>query len=114
MSIQFRQVPTYTVPLSKGENTTSAWYRYLQQNELGTPPSSEVAVTVTASPFVYTAPKKGFVIVTGGTVSLITFSRTTGTFYNTGQTSGTFPVASNDQLKVTYSVLPTTFIFVPL
>jgi hypothetical protein len=113
MSIQFRQVPTYTVPLNKGENTTSAWYRYLQQNELGTPPSSEVAVTVTASPFVYTAPKKGFVIVSGGTVSLIAFSRTKGTFYTTGEITGVFPMGFNDQLRVTYSVLP-TFIFVPL
>src|SRR5271168_5385712 len=113
MTVQFRQPPTYTESLIKGSNTNSSWYRYFQQTELGTPPSAEVAVTVTGSPFTYTAPRKGFVLVTGGTVSIIAFSRTAGTFYTTGETTGVFPVALNDQLRVTYSGLP-TFIFVPL
>jgi hypothetical protein len=110
---QFRQAPTYTIPLSQGQNTTAAWYRYFQQTEQGIPPSAEVAVSVTASPFTYTAPKKGFVIVSGGTVSIIAFSRTPGVFYPTGQTSGMFQVAFNDSLQVSYTAAP-TIIFVPL
>jgi hypothetical protein len=110
---QFRQAPTYTIPLSQGQNTTAAWYRYFQQTELGTPPSAEVSITVGSSAFTYTAPKKGFVIVSGGTVSVIAFARTPGVFYPTGQISGMFQVAFNDQIQVIYSSRP-TMIFVPL
>ena len=108
----FRTAPTYDEPLTTEGNTSTSWYRWVQHTEKGLPPSSELAVPVTASPWTYTAPAKGFVIVTGGTVSLIQFSRTTGTFYPTGQTSGTFPVSLNDQIKITYSAVPNV-VFVP-
>lgn len=106
MSTQYRNVPTYEQPIIVGKNTSSAWYRYLQQNELGTPPLAENAVTPTPSPFIYTAPRKGFLIVQGGTVSVVQFSRS-GTFHTTGQTQGIFPLDQFDQLKITYSVTPT-------
>jgi hypothetical protein len=102
----FRTAPTYIEPLVTGKNTSSSWYRWFQHTDKGIPPSSEVAINVTASPFVYTAPSKGFVIVEGGTVSAIAFSRTPGTFYGTGQITGTFPLSAGDALKVTYSVAP--------
>lgn len=108
----FRTAPTYTEPLNTGSNTTASWYRWFQNVDKGLPPSSELVVTVTASPWTYTAPSKGFVIVTGGTVSLIQFSRTVGTFYPTGQTSGTFPVSQNDRIQITYSAAPAVT-FVP-
>jgi hypothetical protein len=108
---QFRTAPTFTEQIAAGITNSSTWYRYFQQNEVGTPPSPEMPLAVTASPFSYTAPLKGFVIVSGGTVSSIMFSRTAGTFYLTGQTTGVFPMAQNDVLKVTYSAKPTmTFI----
>src|SRR5271163_2315946 len=111
MTVQFRQPPTYLEPLTQGKNTSSSWYRYFQQRELGTPPAAESAITVTASPFTYIALRAGFVIVSGGTVSAIAFSRTAGTFYVTGQTSGVFSMSLNDSLRVTYSGLPTmTFV----
>jgi hypothetical protein len=109
---QFRTVPTYTEQMATGNHNNSTWYRYFQQNEVGTPPSGEMPATVTASPFAYTAPSKGFVIVSGGTVSAIMFSRTPGTFYLTGLTAGVFPMAQNDVLKVTYSAKP-NLVFVP-
>lgn len=109
---QYRVVPTYTTQLSPGQHNNNIWYRYFQQNEQGAPPSSETAISVTASPFSFTAPVKGFVIVSGGTVSAIMFSRSAGVFYLTGQTSGTFTLAQNDVLKVTYSGKP-TMTFVP-
>ena len=105
MTIQYRNVPTYEQPLEITGHTSSAWYRYWQQNELGTPPAAESAVTPTGSPFTYTAGRKGFLIVQGGTVSAVAFSRS-GTFYTTGQTQGVFPLDQNDQLKVTYSAAP--------
>ncbi len=109
---QYRTVPTYEQQMTPGSHNDAAWYRYFQQNESGTPPSSEMPVTIAGSPFSFTAPSKGFVILSGGTVGNVMFSRTTGTFYLTGQTAGVFPMAQNDVLKVTYSVRP-TLIFVP-
>lgn len=108
---QYRQAPTFEVPLVDDNQTTSKfWYRYFQANETGQPPSGETAITVSGSPFTYTAPRKGYVIVSGGTVSGIQVSRS-GTFYSTGMTAGTFSVAANDQLKVTYTGVPTMVFF---
>lgn len=109
---QYRQAPKYEQPLSDGKDTSSWWYRFFQASDVGVPPSGESSVTVTASPFTYSAPRKGSVIVTGGTVSAIAFSRTPPTFYTTGQTTGMFPVNQFDRLKVTYSAKP-TIVFVP-
>jgi hypothetical protein len=109
---QFRIVPSYETQLSPGNHNDSVWYRYFQQNELGTPPSSEMVLAVAASPFSYAYPSKGFLIVSGGTVSVIMFSRTPGTFYLTGQIAGVFPGAQNDVLKITYSVKPAV-VFIP-
>lgn len=109
---QFRTAPTFTEQLSEGTRNNSKWYRYFQQNELGTPPSNELAINIGGSPFSYTAGMKGFVIISGGTVSNVMFSRTAGTFYLTGQTAGVFPMAQNDILKVTYTGKP-SMVFVP-
>ena len=106
MTTQYRQVPTYGQPLMKGTNTTAAWYRYVQDLDLGIPFSAESAVTPTGSPFTYTAPQAGQLIVSGGTVSAITYSRS-GTFYATGQTAGMFSLSARDQLQITYSSAPT-------
>jgi hypothetical protein len=108
---QYRQVPTFDQPLRTGEVTTASWYRYFQAHDLGQPPSAEKAITGIASPFIYTAPHKGNLIVSGGTVSGISYSRS-GTFYSTGQTSGVFNLALGDQLKIVFSVVPTV-IFAP-
>ena len=107
---QYRALPTYEQPLQEGENLSSTWYRWMNDTEIGTPTSAEAAITVGPSPFTYQATKKGFVIVTGGTVSNIQFTRT-GT-YSTGQTQGSFPLSLSDQLTVTYSGAP-TMTFVP-
>ena len=114
MTIQFRQPPTYGEPLlhPKTQNTGTSWYRWFQQIELGTPPASEVSIPVGVSPFEFAAPRQGFVIVNGGAVSIIFFSRTTGVFYNTGQVSGTFSMSQSDVLKVMYTS-PPTMTFVP-
>jgi len=67
------------------------------------------AITVGASPFLYTAPASlsGNAIVSGGTVSDISISRDGATFFTTGSSSGMFPLSASDQLKVTWSVKPT-------
>lgn len=106
----YRAIPTYKTPLVTGENLSASWYRWMNDTDQGTPPSAEAAVTAGPSPFTYQAPKKGFVIITGGTVSAVQFTRV-GT-YTTGMVSGMFPVSLGDKLTVTYSGAP-TITFVP-
>ena len=102
----FRTAPVYTEPLQTEGNTSKSWYRWMQHYDKGVPPSSETIITEHHSPFSYQAPSAGFVIVTGGTVSAIQFSRTPGTFHATGKTAGVFQMSQNDQLKITFSVKP--------
>ena len=70
------------------------------------------AITVTASPFAYTAAAAGTVVVSGGTVSAITLKRGAPAAIAVGETSGVIPVSAGDIVTTTYSVLP-TMSFVP-
>jgi hypothetical protein len=69
-------------------------------------------LTPGASPWTYTAPFDGSVVIAGGTVSAIALSRDGTTFY-TLPTAGITPVSRLDQIKVTYTVVPTTAVFFP-
>jgi hypothetical protein len=109
---QYAQLPTYGQPLHVKELPAKVWYRFFSDLHTGQPPAAEYAVTPKASPFSFVAPVKGSLIVTGGTVSLIRFSRNGTTFYATGQISGMFALNAGDTLAVTYSVAP-TLTFVP-
>jgi hypothetical protein len=64
------------------------------------------AITVGASPFTYTAPFDGCVIVSGGIVSAVAIARQ-GTSVATGITAGIVPVRRLDNVTITYTVLPT-------
>lgn len=114
MSSQTNNLPAYPTPIvdPKSRNTTKDWYFFFAGLFQGLPPEKEVGVTLTGSPFVYSAPKKGSVIVSGGTVSAIDFSRDGTTFYSTGATAGMFTVNKSDLLRITYTVAPTVT-FVP-
>jgi hypothetical protein len=67
------------------------------------------AITVTASPFTYqnTSAYPVDVIVSGGGVSALEFTRDNATFYDTGSYYGMFTLSPNDRLRVTYTVAPT-------
>ena len=70
-------------------------------------------VTPGASPYTYqnTSGRPGDMIVSGGAVSAIAFSRNNATFYTVGLVSGVFSLSAYDFLRVTYTVAPTmTFI----
>ena len=66
-------------------------------------------ITVTASPFTYqnTSDYDVDIIVQGGTVSLVEFTRDNSNFYNVGVVAGMFHLGPSDRLKVTYTVAPT-------
>lgn len=112
MSNQLNNLPTYQTSLTEGPRTAATWFFFWQGLFNGLAPARETAVTPTGSPFTYAAPRGGFVIVSGGTVSAVAWSRDNTTFYTTGQTSGVFPVSSQDFLRITYTVVP-TMTFVP-
>jgi hypothetical protein len=103
--LSYLTTPTYETPLAVKGNTHSAWYRWFTGIAKGTPPSAEAMLTLGASPYAYTAPSKGFVIIRGGTVTAVQFTRSVTTL--TGQTQGVFPLSQGDVLTITYSVLPT-------
>jgi hypothetical protein len=110
MTVTYRQVPKYEQPIQNNGATTTSYYRWFQDIDKGTPPEGEMNVSMTGSPFTYTASARGFLIITGGSVSSVTFQRVK--VYATAQTSGMFPVSSGDVLVITYSVIPTVT-FVP-
>jgi hypothetical protein len=62
-----------------------------------------------ASPYTYQNSREypADVVVNGGTVSAIAFSRDNATFYTIGTTSGMFALSPYDYLRVTYTVAPT-------
>jgi hypothetical protein len=73
----------------------------------GSPPTT---VTVTASPFSYTATRDGFLVVQSGTVTKQEYGRT-GTFTDVGLLNSMLPILLGDIIRVTYTVAPTiTFI----
>lgn len=103
-------VPQYEQPFVVKGQTSTPWYRFMQNLWIGVPPSNETTVTVGGSPFSYTSPSRGYVILRGGTVSSVQFTRSVTTL--TGQTSGIFPLNQGDVLTVTYTGLP-NMTFVP-
>ncbi len=70
-------------------------------------PASPEAITLGASPFTFTPADRGQALLSGGTVTGVTWTRDGTTFYATGQIAGFFPLEVTDSLVITYTVLPT-------
>ena len=86
------------------------WFTQLRTKVLTTRGGdSPSAITPGASPYAYhnTGATPVDIIVSGGTISAIDFSRDGSTYYTTGLTSGMFYLSGGDYLKVTYTVVPT-------
>jgi len=66
------------------------------------------AIVVGATPFTYvnTTGYAGDVIVSGGGVSALDFSRDGTTFFSTGSFYGMFALSPNDRLRVAYQTAP--------
>lgn len=112
MAQQFNKVPQFNQTLLAGGVTNKDWYFFWSGLFRGLAPGNETAVTLTGSPFTYNAAVKGSLIVSGGTVSLIRFSRGGVTFYNVGTVAGMYTLNASDRLEITYTVAPTVT-FVP-
>jgi hypothetical protein len=105
--------PNQPMTDQKGSPTVNWWTFLLNtsQQAFGSDPSPEITIPVSASPFTYTAPANGQVIVSGGVVSLIQYSKSNGAYYPTGQNGGVFQVLQFDRLQITYSVAPSVTFF---
>lgn len=81
------------------------------QIDSGNPAS---AISVGASPFTYqnTAPNPGLVIVSGGTVTTISYSRDGTNFFLVGLLAGMYHMSPGDQIRVVYVLTP-QMTFVP-
>lgn len=112
MSQQLNSQPQFNVPLIVNKVTSKDWYLFWVGLFKGLAPALEAPVIPTGSPFTYSPQVRGFMILTGGTVSLVEFSRDGTTFYNYGTIVGTFPLNAADRIRVTYTVAP-TLTFVP-
>jgi hypothetical protein len=112
VSQQFNTQPTYDDPIVVKGNTGKSWYRFFSGLKTGQPFGLPFALTAASSPFTYKAIQGGTVIIQGGTVSMVSFSRDGVTNFNTGQTQGMFPLSQGDVLIITYSGTP-NLTFVP-
>lgn len=90
---------------------TVHWFRFFER--LFDKPPAESGVTLTASPFLTRFTQDGFIIVEGGTVSLIELLRGSSviTTYALGATAGQFVVKNGDAIQITYTVAPTVTFF---
>lgn len=104
-------VPSSYQPISgAGGIVTPVWQRFF--NALVGSPSAVEAVSVTSSPMTFKAAKRGFLAVTGGTVTDISFSRARATISVAGGTPF-IPMANDDEVTITYSSQP-TISFIPM
>jgi len=112
MTAQFNRMPTYQESLSSQGNTTRGWYSFWSGLWSGQPTGALAALTLQPSPMSYVASAGGSLLVSGGTVSQISFSRDGMNYYVTGATQGLLPMSKGDTLKVTYTGTP-QIAFVP-
>lgn len=104
--MSFSAIPNYREPMQEKGTLQRTWYQFFVDVWKGRPPGGASTVIATGSPFTYTSQTKGFLIVQGGTVSLVQFSRDGATNYTTGLTQGCFPLSQADSLIVTYTGAP--------
>lgn len=104
---------TYTITSTNATSVLGAIgvTSYYFQQPLSVLNSAQIVLSVGGSPYSYTAPSVGTVVIAGGTVSAITLKSLNGTAVNIGVTSGPISVYAGQVVTVTYSVAPTmTFI----
>lgn len=112
MASQFNLIPNVRVSLQDKGVTSRDWFFFWQGLFRGLPPANVEPYTPGASPDIYSAERRGSMIVSGGTVTLIEFSRDGTTYYDVGVTAGMFALNASDRLRVTYAVTP-DMTFVP-
>jgi hypothetical protein len=115
--LDITQIPSSRVPITEdGQALISReWYRFLfnlftlnGSGGAATYANPASPVVATGSPFLYTNADTYTVdiMVSGGGVSKLEFSRDGTTYYNTGSYYGMFTLSPSDMLRVTYTQAP--------
>lgn len=112
MAQQFNRLPNYDEVLTTKGNTTRGWYSFWAGLMTGQATGLPSPMTGGPSPYSYKATQGGTLIIQGGTVSLVSFTRDGVTNFNTGQTQGMYPLSQGDTLIINYSAAP-NLSFVP-
>jgi hypothetical protein len=112
MTAQFNRIPTYTEPLTTKGATTRGWFSFWAGLFSGQPTGPVSQLTLQPSPWTYVASAAGSLLISGGSVTQVKFSRDGANFYVTGATAGLFPLAQGDTLQITYTGTPQV-LFVP-
>lgn len=110
MSQRVTEVPPWGTEMYRGSIMVSQWKGYMLALDKAVNGLQNPAATVSgASPYTLqnTTSCDQLVMVAGGTVSSVVYSRDGSTFNNTGSVAGQFVVFPGDYLKITYSVAPT-------
>jgi len=92
------------------DNALGYWKNVTEASVLdGNSATLPSAITPTGSPYTYqnTSAYSVDVLVSGGGVSALEFTRDNVAFYDTGSYYGMFTLSPNDRLRVTYSAAPT-------
>lgn len=109
---QYNQIPQYNNAITAGGKFVQVWYRFFNGLLTGLPPADVSVVGPTPSPFHYGASQRGFMVVQGGTVQMISITRgAQGSPVNTGVTQGPIPLSSGDTLTVVYTARPNMTFF---
>lgn len=87
----------------------SPWNSYLQQFTQAPP---AIIVLAGASPFSYDVKEPGTIMIVGGTLTAVSLTRGADTLA-LGTAARIIPVAIDDTITITYSVVPTSINFVP-
>lgn len=104
-------IPQRNAPLLESDGTLSLyWYQFFKGLVPGKA-TPETAITVSSSPFSYTSTDDGFVVITGGTVSSVTITRSGSAMSVATSTGHAIPIGKGDVLIVTYSGTPTMLIY---
>lgn len=101
-------LPKSNVPIAGDEPPSQPWYRFISL--LFAKPGTPEAVTVGASPFDATFGRDGFIIINGGTVSLVEYVRGSSS-PSFGTTAGQFVVKRTDTIRITHTVAPVVTFF---
>jgi len=104
-----QKLPNLNAPLVdiKSGKCVPPWNSFFQQ--FGSPPAGVTSTVVGASPFSFTSNINGSVVISGGTVSLITLTRGAVTITIATSTASpvVIPISIADTISVTWTVKPT-------
>jgi hypothetical protein len=99
-------LPSGTSPVLEGEVFSPPWYRFFSDLIGGPDPIKPVVAT--GSPFIFSAPRRGFLQITGGVSLGVTITRGRVSI-SAGILTGFIPVSAGDAIRITYSSTPTLY-----